>query len=57
MPGNKPNNKYLFHKFEAANNRERSKSTQASRAWTGRPEQLSAGRRQGRLGAPARPCG
>ena len=32
MPGNKPNNKYLFHKFEAANNRERSKSTQASRA-------------------------
>ena len=32
MPGNKANNKYLFHKFEAANNRERSKSTQASRA-------------------------
>ena len=32
MPGNKPNNKYLFHKFEAANNREGSKATQASRA-------------------------
>ena len=32
MPGNKPNNKYLFHKFEAANNTERSKGTQASRA-------------------------
>ena len=32
MPGNKPNNKYLFHKFEAANNTERSRSTQANRA-------------------------
>ena len=32
MPGNKANNKYLFHKFEAANNREQSRSTQASRA-------------------------
>ena len=32
MPGNKANNKYLFHKFEAANNREQSQSTQASRA-------------------------
>ena len=32
MPGNKANNKYLFHKFEAANNTERSKGTQASRA-------------------------
>ena len=32
MAGNKPNNKYLFHKFEAANNREGSKATQASRA-------------------------
>ena len=32
MPGNKPNNKYLFHKFEAANNTERSHSTQANRA-------------------------
>ena len=32
MPGNKPNNKYLFHKFEAANNREGSRATQASRA-------------------------
>ena len=32
MPGNKANNKYLFHKFEAANNTERSQSTQASRA-------------------------
>ena len=32
MPGNKPNNKYLFHKFEAANNREGSKATQASRS-------------------------
>ena len=32
MPGNKPNNKYLFHKFEAANNTERSHGTQASRA-------------------------
>jgi len=32
MPGNKPNNKYLFHKFEAANNTERSQGTQASRA-------------------------
>ena len=32
MPGNKPNNTYLFHKFEAANNTERSHGTQASRA-------------------------
>ena len=32
MPGNKPNNKYLFHKFEAANNTERSHGTQASRS-------------------------
>ena len=32
MPGNKANNKYLFHKFEATNNREQSQSTQASRA-------------------------
>ena len=32
MPGNKANNKYLFHKFEAANNREQSRSTRASRA-------------------------
>ena len=32
MSGNKPNNKYLFHKFEAANNREGGKATQASRA-------------------------
>lgn len=32
MPGNKPNNKYLFHKFEAANNREGSQGTQASRS-------------------------
>ena len=32
MPGNKANNKYLFHKFEAANNTERSYATQASRA-------------------------
>ena len=32
MPGNKPNNKYLFHKFEAANNREGSAGTQANRA-------------------------
>ena len=32
MPGNKPNNKYLFHKFEAANNTERSHGTRASRA-------------------------
>ena len=32
MPGNKPNNKYLFHKFEAANNREGSQATQASRS-------------------------
>ena len=32
MAGNKPNNKFLFHKFEAANNREGSKATQASRA-------------------------
>ena len=32
MPGNKANNKYLFHKFEAANNTERSHATQASRA-------------------------
>ena len=32
MPGNKANNKYLFHKFEAANNTERSRSTQANRA-------------------------
>ena len=32
MPGNKPNNTYLFHKFEAANNREGSQATQASRA-------------------------
>ena len=32
MPGNKPNNKYLFHKFVAANNTERSRSTQASRS-------------------------
>lgn len=32
MPGNKANNKYLFHKFEAANNREQSQSTRASRA-------------------------
>ena len=32
MPGNKANNKYLFHKFEAVNNREQSRSTQASRA-------------------------
>ena len=34
MPGNKPNNKYLFHKFEAANNTERSHGTQASRLLT-----------------------
>ena len=32
MAGNKPNNKYLFHKFEAANNREGSQGTQASRS-------------------------
>ena len=32
MAGNKPNNKYLFHKFEAANNREGSAGTQANRA-------------------------
>ena len=32
MAGNKPNNKYLFHKFEAANNREGSRATQASRS-------------------------
>ena len=32
MAGNKPNNKYLFHKFEAANNREGSQATQASRS-------------------------
>ncbi|MDE0205706.1 MAG: integrase domain-containing protein [Candidatus Tectomicrobia bacterium] len=32
MAGNKANNTYLFHKFEAANNREGSRATQASRA-------------------------
>ena len=32
MAGNKPNNKYLFHKFEVANNREGSAGTQANRA-------------------------
>ena len=32
MPGNKANNKYLFHMFERANNTERGKGTQASRA-------------------------
>ncbi len=32
MAANKPNNKYLFHKFEAANNREGSAGTQANRA-------------------------
>ena len=32
MAGNKPNNKYLFHKFEAANNREGSAGTKVNRA-------------------------